>query len=399
MVGSSAIYQNTLYALVTIGESRKQVALAALNLDNFSLPPRSDEEGYMSTLFMSENESDVVFKIQDKTIPVHKKVLIRKCQFFANLFNSGMMESRLETIDIDDYEYDTFKEFLRYLYCDKINVNVSQAMKLLFLADKYREEDLQGRCVNILIYNITSFNVYEMLDFAREQDLVLLKDWCVKFFQHRLTLKNITGFIKYLEGQNNPDYRQENSRLIEKAVDFVLKNLSVIIEEVNTKEGVKLYTDFLIKHVSNKNLVKFTLLFRNNDDNDKTSNPIIFSKEMAVLRETVFKFVYKNLPCLNRRYLEEISDEFHSHFEKHQFMKIQEESILQEEASDRSILSEDTEISNVLKADSKVNEKENKSHVRMRGIKRMNPTDSTTEEIKEGYQRQILKKTKQSVRK
>ncbi len=58
---------------------------------------------------MSENESDITFKIQNKIIHVHKKVLIEKSRFFSNLFNSGMIESRLEVIDIEDYEFDVFQ--------------------------------------------------------------------------------------------------------------------------------------------------------------------------------------------------------------------------------------------------------------------------------------------------
>jgi len=51
-------------------------------------PPMSAEEEQLSSLFMSEKESGLTFKVEDKMIPAHKKVLIRKCKFFANLFNS-----------------------------------------------------------------------------------------------------------------------------------------------------------------------------------------------------------------------------------------------------------------------------------------------------------------------
>ncbi len=58
---------------------------------------------------MNENESDIKFKIQKKVLPAHKKVLMEKSRFFSNLFNSGMIESRLEVIDIDDCEFDVFQ--------------------------------------------------------------------------------------------------------------------------------------------------------------------------------------------------------------------------------------------------------------------------------------------------
>jgi len=37
---------------------------------------------------MSEEESGIVLKIQDKTIPTHKQILIENSTYFANLFKS-----------------------------------------------------------------------------------------------------------------------------------------------------------------------------------------------------------------------------------------------------------------------------------------------------------------------
>ena len=50
--------------------------------------PKIPEQEYLRSLFMNEKESDIAFKIQDKTIHAHKQVLIAKSKFFANLFNS-----------------------------------------------------------------------------------------------------------------------------------------------------------------------------------------------------------------------------------------------------------------------------------------------------------------------
>jgi len=37
---------------------------------------------------MNEKESDVKFKVEEKMIPAHKKVLTEKSRFFASLFKS-----------------------------------------------------------------------------------------------------------------------------------------------------------------------------------------------------------------------------------------------------------------------------------------------------------------------
>jgi len=148
---------------------------------------------------MNENESDVVFKIENKTIPVHKKVLIRKCQFFANLFNSGMSETRQDVIEIGDCDSLIFQEFLRFLYCDEIPKEVDQVIKLFNIADKYLQNDLTERCMDFLKYNIILDNVYTILDFAQKEDISPLKAWCMQFLRNNLNTKNLSGLIKYLD--------------------------------------------------------------------------------------------------------------------------------------------------------------------------------------------------------
>jgi len=57
---------------------------------------------------MSQNESDVGFKVQDQLIRAHKKVLMKKSRYFEKVFNSGMAESTQEIIEIKDCEYYVF---------------------------------------------------------------------------------------------------------------------------------------------------------------------------------------------------------------------------------------------------------------------------------------------------
>lgn len=60
---------------------------------------------------MNEEASDITFKVQDKTLPAHKPILTQKSRYFANLFNSGMLESKQKTIEMNDFEYNTFEGF------------------------------------------------------------------------------------------------------------------------------------------------------------------------------------------------------------------------------------------------------------------------------------------------
>ncbi len=85
--------------------------------------PRSIEEEKIRSLFMSQTDSDVAFSIEDKVIPTHKSILREKSPYFENVFDSGMAESRQDTIQIKDCEYEVFQGKLSLRFVDLTNVH------------------------------------------------------------------------------------------------------------------------------------------------------------------------------------------------------------------------------------------------------------------------------------
>ncbi len=61
---------------------------------------------------MNKEKSDILFKVEDKLIPTQKQILIQKSRYFANLFKSGMVETRQEIIEINDCEENVFIGFI-----------------------------------------------------------------------------------------------------------------------------------------------------------------------------------------------------------------------------------------------------------------------------------------------
>jgi len=106
--------------LLVYGSPITQLSLLMMDLNEFELPVpffKSAEEELFDSLYMNEETSDFSFKVQDQTLPAHKGVLIQKSRYFANLFKSGMIESRQETIEIPDSDIDTFQGlFLLFKY-------------------------------------------------------------------------------------------------------------------------------------------------------------------------------------------------------------------------------------------------------------------------------------------
>ena len=244
------------------------------------------------------------------------------------------------------------------MYRGTLNVNKTQALELLSLADKYIQEDLRDKCANALVHNLTSENVSEMLDLAREQDLFLLKDWCAKFLQNRMDLNNLPQFIQGLNALN-PEYETENRQVIETAVDYALGQMSAILR-LDDEEVVNLIEDFLETNISIENIVKLTLIFEN------------FEKKMANLRETVLDFVCTYKEVLKGKGLAgKLPWNFHHHKPKRNEQKPKEDGKMSIES----------------KAESTSKESPRKA------LKRMDPSNHSIEEEEEETG-PILKKTK-----
>jgi len=224
------------------------ISLAILNLENIDLLIKeTSEERRLRSLFMSQEGSDITFQVENKTIPAHKEILIKKSQYFANLFNSGMVESRQQILEIEDCEYDLFKEFLRFIYCPETKFDIDLAMKLFPLADKYVQNDLSQKCIDSLIVNINSDHVYQILEFAREKNIPQVLNWCMKYLRKNINEITVPGLITYLETPTKPEYEKDNLFFRDKAFNFVLEHFTDIYKK--NKIGIRICEAFLIKNL------------------------------------------------------------------------------------------------------------------------------------------------------
>jgi len=315
------VYKNLLAAF---GVHGNKFSLALLNIEskifnyfnllsllidvNFSIQEKGPEP-----LFMHEEGSDISFKIEGQIIPAHKQILVEKSRYFKNLFNSGMAESRQKIIELDNCELAIFKglsmiqflslkniiEFLRFLYCKEIKIedgDVNFALKLHGFADKFLQQNLQDECVDFLISNLASDNVYLILDFARQENIPRLKNCCIKLLQVNLNINSISGLIKYLEQQDLS--QEENIQLRNRVISFILgeygdismKETEAFLINNIAMENIKIFLNFLCPQ-SSTNSSYFTgnawaLEEKAGDD---------FEKDTANLKNAVSRFVLANI--------------------------------------------------------------------------------------------------------
>jgi len=101
--------------------------------------------------------------------------------YFSKMFSSNMLESNQKEIEIPDCKLDTFKAFLRYLYCSEVELTEELALDLLFLSDKWLCKELETECEDFLINTLMFENIISRAELAEKFGIKRLSDSVVEF--------------------------------------------------------------------------------------------------------------------------------------------------------------------------------------------------------------------------
>ncbi|VDK83240.1 unnamed protein product, partial [Onchocerca ochengi] len=139
-----------------------------------------------AAMYLNEWLADVHFIVgtgeNSERIPVHSYVLAIASAPFNAMFNSGFEKN--DEIELPDVEPVAFKILLKYLYCDNIEFDSSNALSTLYAAKKYMIIHLARAAIHFLNFNLKAENVCLLLSqrqlFEEEQELV---DRCWKLVE------------------------------------------------------------------------------------------------------------------------------------------------------------------------------------------------------------------------
>ena len=114
-------------------------------------------------------------------LPAHKLILSIGSQvFMAMFYGSGShMHSNNSIIEIPDVEPESFKQTLRYLYTDELQIGPDTVMSTLYVAKKYAVNTLEKECVDFLKLNLRPDNAFMLLEQALLFDELHLADLCL----------------------------------------------------------------------------------------------------------------------------------------------------------------------------------------------------------------------------
>jgi len=136
--------------------------------------------------------SDFSFIVENKRLYSHKIILATRCDYFASFFSSGTKESQASEITINEFSYDVFSEFLRYIYTGKVNSNFEIAIDLMRVGHHYKMELLILYCEMHLSKYLTVENSCKILEVSYKYLAVQLQRIAIDFIIKNLDRVSLT---------------------------------------------------------------------------------------------------------------------------------------------------------------------------------------------------------------
>ncbi|MFH4977444.1 hypothetical protein AB6A40_004153 [Gnathostoma spinigerum] len=132
----------------------------------------------IGNLYLSDELSDVLLKIEKVTLPAHRVILAARSEYFRALLFNGMRESRDYEVELVDTPLPAFKVLLRYIYTGKLSLSSLKEdliLDILGLAHKYGFGELE---LSISEYLKAILNVRNMCVFFECAHLYSLQSLC-----------------------------------------------------------------------------------------------------------------------------------------------------------------------------------------------------------------------------
>ena len=131
-----------------------------------------------------------------------KWVIEENCDYLKKMFIYVKSIRESDEMEIKRFSYETYYQFIQYLYTDSIETkDIKLLNELLLLSDIYTEEELKTRCVSVIKPLLSVENVCNIYSSAITNNSVDLEEYCFDFMT-----QNMKKIVK------TNDYSQMDSR-------------------------------------------------------------------------------------------------------------------------------------------------------------------------------------------
>ncbi|KAK1124707.1 hypothetical protein K0M31_006071 [Melipona bicolor] len=154
---------------------------------------------YFRNAFDDQSTSDLVVRVQQKCIYVHKAFLAIRCQYFRTMFQQNLIKNNQSVIEEQTFSYDVYKAFLKYFYTDEIDLPPGNIPEFLKLAHTYSENQLKKHCVEKIKEEITIENAALLYGMSVEYNAKESEEYCFKFMLNHMTVVTQTANFAKLD--------------------------------------------------------------------------------------------------------------------------------------------------------------------------------------------------------
>lgn len=176
----------------------------------------------LKLMFLEDNGKDFKFTVGRESVMVHKLILIYRCEYFQRMLQHDTVEKDKNEVIIEDFDLETVKSFVRYLYTDEIEES-ELFEELLILADKYCMLELKIKCEKLVLKKVNETTAIDLLIIADKYNCHLLK---------RKALVTIRDNIKTIRSSEGYEKLQELSHLKDSIID--------LFSEAGTSSGCRI---------------------------------------------------------------------------------------------------------------------------------------------------------------
>ncbi|XP_014204009.1 protein maternal effect lethal 26-like [Copidosoma floridanum] len=152
-------------------------------------------------VFNQKELTDVTLVVNGKDLYAHKVILAARSPVFLAMFKNNSIEKLQNRVEITDSNVDVIDEMLYFMYTGKTHEDETLVRGLLIAADKYDIPELKDICVQCLFDNINVTNALEILILADRHSCPELKKKTCEFIV--MYKDNIINSAEYTELKNS----------------------------------------------------------------------------------------------------------------------------------------------------------------------------------------------------
>jgi speckle-type POZ protein len=166
----------------------------------------------VQTLFSNQDFHDLTIVCREgEKLKCHKAILAARSKVFCAMFNMvESSENQTGVVKVDDINGKTMKSLLKYIYKDQVEEEDVDA-DLLLAADKYDLPGLVSQCKSLLVYTLSTENIFDILMASRMLDLNDINKLAMKWIRrHANDIQDGDQWNKFK--RENPDVSKEVAR-------------------------------------------------------------------------------------------------------------------------------------------------------------------------------------------